>query len=179
MFVIHRNKLFAFGTLLGVLLVLGVALLPTMLVTAGWEKVDVCHVTNVPTEGDGHVINIVDPAWPAHADHGDKMYGDDGVEFYDDGTCHVFQELIAVDDEVTTPVDTPVTFDPCANDIYVGQVTPSIETFPSSGILNALMGCTITYNPTPGFFGTDSFTYKITDAGGLYDTATVTITVGP
>jgi hypothetical protein len=36
---------------------------------------------------------------------------------------------------------------------------------------------TVTYTPAPGFVGTDSFDYVITDADGDADTATVTITV--
>jgi Bacterial Ig domain/Calx-beta domain/Lamin Tail Domain len=36
-----------------------------------------------------------------------------------------------------------------------------------------------TYNPFPGFTGTDSFTYTVTDGTGKTDTATMTITVGP
>ncbi|HEV2761791.1 MAG TPA: Ig-like domain-containing protein, partial [Pyrinomonadaceae bacterium] len=38
---------------------------------------------------------------------------------------------------------------------------------------------TFTYNPFPGFTGTDSFTYTVTDGTGKTDTATMTITVGP
>jgi hypothetical protein len=34
------------------------------------------------------------------------------------------------------------------------------------------------YNPPPGFTGSDSFTYTITDAGGKTDTATATFSVG-
>ncbi|HEX7176858.1 MAG TPA: Ig-like domain-containing protein, partial [Pyrinomonadaceae bacterium] len=33
------------------------------------------------------------------------------------------------------------------------------------------------YNPAPGFTGTDTFTYTITDSGGAMDTGTVTLTV--
>ena len=38
---------------------------------------------------------------------------------------------------------------------------------------------TIAYTPNAGFSGTDSFTYTVTDPGGLSDTATVSVTVTP
>ena len=38
---------------------------------------------------------------------------------------------------------------------------------------------TVTYAPSAGFSGTDRFSYTIADAGGLTDTAEVTITVNP
>ncbi len=37
-------------------------------------------------------------------------------------------------------------------------------------------GGTVTYDPDPGFSGTDTFTYTVT-AGGVTETATVTVTV--
>ena len=40
-------------------------------------------------------------------------------------------------------------------------------------------GTTVTYTPNSNFNGTDTFTYTITDDGGLTDTATVNITVNP
>ena len=40
-------------------------------------------------------------------------------------------------------------------------------------------GTTVTYTPNLNFNGTDTFTYTITDDGGLTDTATVNITVNP
>ncbi len=40
-------------------------------------------------------------------------------------------------------------------------------------------GDVILYTPTPGFTGTDSFTYTIDDGHGGQDTATVTILVSP
>ena len=43
----------------------------------------------------------------------------------------------------------------------------------------ALSGSTITFTPTPDFFGTASFDYTIEDGNGASDTATVTIQVQP
>lgn len=80
---------------------------------------------------------------------------------------------------MTTPVDTPVTIDVLANDIYVDPVVVSLQVGPSHGLVGPWVDGTITYYPDPGFFGTDSFTYQICDTGGQCDSATVTITVRP
>jgi hypothetical protein len=150
-------------------------------VTEGQLKVDVCHVTNVPAEGDGVVISIADPAWDALEAHGDKKIGEGvlGVTDHGNGTCHVSTAPIAVDAEVTTPQDTAVTTDVLANDIYVDPVTPATVDFPVNGTLGPWMGGTITNTPNTDFFGTDSFIYRITGIEGASDTATATITVGP
>ena len=49
-------------------------------VLAAVEKIDVCHITGTYDFGDGHgtlpyghVINIADPAYPAHIEHGDPV----------------------------------------------------------------------------------------------------------
>jgi hypothetical protein len=137
-------------------------------------------VTNVPEEGDGHWISIADPAWESHAAHGDKKLGEGAID-NGDGTCYVTEcsePPDAVDDEVTTPMDTPVTFDVLANDTYVEPVVVLLQVGPSHGLVGPWVDGTITYYPDPGFFGTDSFTYQICDTCGQCDTATVTITVG-
>ena len=164
--------------LLGALVVVAVTLAPTMEVTAGQLKLDVCHVTNVPNEGDGHVITIADPAWPAHEAHGDKEVEDSAVTDNGDGTCHV-STLDAVDDEVPPPVDTAVTIDVLANDIYVPSAVVSVQVFPQYGILGIVDAGVFEYTPNIGFSGTDSFIYQLFDASGQCDTATVIIIVGP
>jgi hypothetical protein len=35
----------------------------------------------------------------------------------------------------------------------------------------------VTYTPIPGFIGTDSFVYTVSDGNGGFDSATVTVTV--
>jgi hypothetical protein len=103
------------------------------------------------------------------------------VTDYGDGTCHVSQAAAptANDDKVTTPVDTPVTIDVLANDIYCGTVEPATVVFPDSGSLGPWDGGTITYYAVAGSSCTDSFTYQICDTAGQCDSATVYITVGP
>jgi hypothetical protein len=93
----HRIKLLTVQ--LGALVVITVALSLTTEATAGVDKYDICHVTNVPTEGDGHVISIADPGWPAHEEHGDKKLYSEGVMADMAGTvCHVSTATVAVDD---------------------------------------------------------------------------------
>ena len=88
-------------------------------------------------------------------------------------------ELKAMDDEVTTPVDTSVTIDVLANDIYDAAVVVSVQVFPQFGILEIEDVGLFVYTPNAGFVGIDSFIYQICDNLSLCDTATVTITVGP
>jgi hypothetical protein len=178
MTVLRRIRLLHVASLLGALLVIGV-LLPTAQATAGVERFDICHVTNVPQPGDGRVIRLVDPAWQVHEAHGDRKMDPDDPLVTDngDGTCHVSPD--AVDDEVTTPVDTPVTIDILANDIYVDPVVVLVQVFPLHGTLGPVEDGTITYTPDSSFIGNDSFNYQICDTDDLCDTATVTIIVGP
>jgi hypothetical protein len=162
---------------LAIVSLLGVLLAGAVVVGAKWEGMDVCHVTNVPEEGDGVVISIADPAWGAHEAHGDKKIGEGAID-REDGTCYL-SAVEAVDDAVTTPVDTPVTIDVLANDMYVDPVVVSVQVFPQYGILGIVDVGVFEYTPNAGFVGTDSFTYQICDTAGQCDSATVTITVGP
>ena len=66
-----------------------------------------------------------------------------------------------------------------AND--TGGVQPlsiSAVTSPSHGAAT-LSGKTISYTPTTGFSGADSFGYTVQDAAGQTDSTTVTVTVTP
>lgn len=73
---------------------------------------------------------------------------------------------IATSDEVTTLVDTPVTFDPTANDLDPegGDLTVISTSAPEHGT-SSLDGM-VTYAPAPGFVGTDRFTVTIADPAG-------------
>jgi hypothetical protein len=54
-------------------LVLSLGLMSPALVSAGQDKVDVCH-----SEGNGsyHLITIAEPAYPTHVSHGDARVGE-------------------------------------------------------------------------------------------------------
>lgn len=85
---------------------------------------------------------------------------------------------VAEDDVKSTPQDTPVDISVLANDSDPDgdEITVFDYTQPSNGTVNCENGV-CTYTPNPGFYGTDTFTYTITDPYGLQSTATVTITV--
>jgi hypothetical protein len=87
----------------------------------------------------------------------------------------------AVDDSATTDQETAVTVDVLANDSDVDGDTLMITTVsnPTNGNAAINPDDTVTYAPTPGFFGVDTFTYTISDGNGGTDTATVTIDVLP
>lgn len=90
---------------------------------------------------------------------------------------------VANDDSATVNQDQAVNISVLANDTNLTDpVTVTFATDPADGIavVNGSPGAagdiTITYTPDAGFFGSDSFTYTVTDENGS-DTATVTITV--
>jgi hypothetical protein len=87
----------------------------------------------------------------------------------------------AVEDAATTPEDVAVTINVLANDI-----DPDDDPLQVQSVRNGTNGAVtivnnagaVLYTPNPNFFGTDSFTYTVTDGGGN-SAATVTVTVTP
>jgi len=81
----------------------------------------------------------------------------------------------AADDTATTDEDQTVTINVLANDSDPDGDTLSISSVsaPANGSAT-INGDTIDYTPNPDYYGTDSFTYTITDGT---DTATATVTV--
>jgi hypothetical protein len=90
-------------------------------------------------------------------------------------------------DQVATSAGTAVTVNVLANDVPAAGVaidpaSVAVVTPPSNGTAVVNVGGTITYAPTSGFGGTDSFVYQVCSQGtplGPCATATVTITVEP
>ncbi|MGK4567257.1 Ig-like domain-containing protein [Flavobacterium sp. 3HN19-14] len=96
----------------------------------------------------------------------------------------------AVNDLATTLEDTPVTVNVLVNDSFGGDgrvwapsLLPRAQTAPLRSTttvrLTTLRTITVTYTPNANFFGSDSFTYTITDASGDTATATVNVTINP
>lgn len=105
-----------------------------------------------PQTGDGRFRNVrlieINPNLPPVAVD-DEALGDEGQDL-----------VVAVLDNDSDPEDVPTL-------LSVGS--------PAHGTAN-IVGGVIVYSPDPGFYGTDAFTYTITD-GELEDSATVTVTI--
>ncbi len=86
--------------------------------------------------------------------------------------------------------DQPVVVGLGGTDVETCELTFAIVSGPSSGSLSAFTGApcvagspntdaeNVTYTPQPGFTGSDSFTYAVTDGGGATATAVVSLTMG-
>ena len=84
----------------------------------------------------------------------------------------------AVNDTATTPMNTPVTVSVLTNDTAgTGTLTVTTTSTPAHGTVVINGDGTVTYTPTSGYAGPDSFTYTIKNAANLTATATVNITV--
>lgn len=90
---------------------------------------------------------------------------------------------VAADDTAATDEDTPVTISVLDNDTDADLIAGSPETLtvavaaqPEHGEA-AVSGGSIVYTPDADWYGTDSFTYTLTDAAGASDTAAVSVTV--
>jgi uncharacterized repeat protein (TIGR01451 family) len=94
---------------------------------------------------------------------------------------------IAVDDVKSTPVNTPVTYSPTANDTVptgstitlINGVTPVVGTpiLVTGGTVTLNTDGTVTVTPNPGFVGDIKFPYEVTTPTGVKVTANDTVTV--
>ena len=82
----------------------------------------------------------------------------------------------AVDDNATTPENTPVIIPVLDNDIDNDSLTIDSITQGINGTVTT-NGTSITYTPDTNFNGTDSFTYTVTDGVVSSNSATVTVLV--
>ena len=84
----------------------------------------------------------------------------------------------ATKDSVTTDEDTPVVIGVLANDTDVDGDPLTVESFtlPAHGSLSRT-GAGLTYTPAPNYFGTDSFSYTVSDGNGGTASAGVLLTV--
>jgi hypothetical protein len=89
---------------------------------------------------------------------------------------------VANNDSVTTPQDTPVTFNVLVNDSDPNGDTLRVDGNAAAAhgtVIIQLLTGDVTYTPNAGYSGPDSFTYVVRDSRGATDSATVTITVTP
>ncbi len=84
----------------------------------------------------------------------------------------------AADDAFTLDEDSPLVLDVLANDVVSGIPDLGVVAPPSSGSLQQNFDDTFTYTPAPDFFGSDSFTYSVTNEAGSA-TAVVSLAVSP
>jgi YD repeat-containing protein len=83
------------------------------------------------------------------------------------------------DDSYAVVYNTPLSLSVKANDLEPdGQAMTLVSTtMPSHGQVSIVGGATITYTPTNGYVGNDTFSYAVSDPTGLTATATVNLTV--
>jgi hypothetical protein len=88
---------------------------------------------------------------------------------------------VAVGDSASTPEDTAVVVDVLGGDTDVDGDALAVASVGAgaNGLATVGVGGLVTYTPTEGWSGTDSFTYVVADGAGGTDTATVTVTVAP
>ncbi|WP_172297359.1 Ig-like domain-containing protein, partial [Pseudoruegeria sp. HB172150] len=84
----------------------------------------------------------------------------------------------AADDTVQTGEDETVVIDVLGNDGDVDgdPLSVTLDSGPSNGSATVNPDGTITYDPDPGFTGSDQFTYAVDDGNGETDTANVRVT---
>lgn len=91
----------------------------------------------------------------------------------------------AIDDAATTTASAAVSIAILANDQFINLPadlsTIRVVTAPAQGTAVVIPASgQVTYTPTPGYSGTDSFTYNAKNTSGIIsNTATVTVTVSP
>jgi hypothetical protein len=88
---------------------------------------------------------------------------------------------VAADDTAATGEDNPVVINVLANDKDVDGDALSVSDFvqPIYGTVDDNGDGTLTYTPYLNYFGSDSFSYTLSDGAGGTDDATVNITINP
>ncbi len=121
------------------------------------------------------VMNMIDPV----ADGTPGCHYDVTLRTEDLPSSRGTPTLKAVDDHVTTAINTAVEITPLKNDAGVGNGDAiDIVSHPAHGSAHILEERQIHYLPAADFSGTDSIDYRVTSNNSRSSTATITITVG-
>ncbi|MBV8977163.1 MAG: tandem-95 repeat protein [Alphaproteobacteria bacterium] len=143
-----------------------------------------------PTAGGGTVAitggNTTVTYTPATGYEGQDSFNytiTDGHQHYSTATVFVFVGAppIAQDDYQPVPSNTATTFDPRVNDSDPNNfplTIAQIPTAPVHGTVAINNGVSVTYTPTTGYSGADSFVYDVTNGHGLDATAAAHVCVG-
>jgi hypothetical protein len=86
---------------------------------------------------------------------------------------------VASDVSASTGQDNSVAIDLTGSDVDGDSLVYSIVSGVSHGSLGSLSSNRLTYTPSSGYHGTDSFTYKVSDGSVESNTATINITIDP
>ncbi len=152
---------------------------PTHALLAGSVAIDKGHSSGSTTDQRGS-IRPCDNGAIANAAGGD---GSDSGAFEVQGACVTGSAPVANDDSATVVEDSgPNAVDVLANDTDADMDTLTVVsvTQGANGAVSITGGGTgVSYTPNANFFGSDSFTYTISDGNGGMDTATVNVTVTP
>ncbi len=89
-----------------------------------------------------------------------------------------FDKPVTMDQTVTTNEDTPLVVNLFGRDPQDDVLTYAIVTPPVHGTITGT-GANRTYSPNLNFFGTDSFTYTVSDATHTSAVGVISITVNP
>jgi len=151
-------------------------LVPTMELQSGSIAIDKGHSSGSPTDARG-LTRPCDLSSVTNASGGD---GADVGAFEVQGACAATNtNPDAVDDNVTILEDSGAnTISVLSNDTDAEGDTLSITAVTQGAHGSVVNNVTsVSYTPATHFFGSDSFTYTISDGNGGSDTATVNVTV--
>ncbi|MCA0454814.1 MAG: tandem-95 repeat protein [Chloroflexi bacterium] len=91
-------------------------------------------------------------------------------------TIDVAPELVATTQNINTPLNTAVLVTLAASGGKAPYVFSNVST-PANGSITGTLP-NITYTPNAGFTGSNSFTFRVTDADGIAKTGTINVVVG-
>ncbi len=158
-----------------------------------WD-VDGDRLLAVLVDGPRHGAVTVRPGGRATYVPDDGRHGSDTFSYLamdgygGEGTARVSVTVAPVNDAPVAAADTASVAEDGSVDVAVlandtdrdrDPLTAAVLTGPGHGIATAKQGGMLHYRPAPDFFGTDSFSYRVSDGNGGSDTANVTVTVTP